>query len=374
MNVPTPLTCFAVVPGMLASVLLVPTIAVADHPTLGLQQDGAGSTTTLTALTLPQGAMTIGFESQYLSNNEISDFDLAHLAEDGEQVHSVEDVSNFSLNTAFGLTDRLTIGLNLPYVTRSGIREGPHQHEEEPGHTEQDVHADEDLLADSDHSAAEAPEIRHLGSSSGIGDLTLYSQYRFLGDDDSNVHVSALMGVKTPTGKTDVLNDEGHRFEAEHQPGSGSWDWLAGMAATRQWSKINLDSNVLYAFAGDGSQFSNLGDVFNYNIALSYRFTHDSKHGHGAASHHHDAPENSWDIAVELNGEWRDYVTVGDIRQTHTGGNLVYIAPSVRFNNRNGWTAYASLGVPVIENLNGVQSDPKFRLFVGISSGLGNAQ
>ena len=128
MHTSTSSTCFAVVPGLLASALLVPTTAAADHPTLGLQQDGAGSITTLTAVTLPKGAMTVGFESQYLSNNEISDFDLAHFAEEGEQVHSVEDVSNFSLNTAFGFTDRLTIGLNLPYVTRAGIREGAHQH------------------------------------------------------------------------------------------------------------------------------------------------------------------------------------------------------------------------------------------------------
>jgi hypothetical protein len=83
---------------------------------------------------LPDGAGVMGFETQYLTNNEIDDIDLARFTEDG--------------------------------------------------------------------------------------DLTLYSQYRFIGDSDT--HASSLLGVKTPTGKTDVMSDEGHRFEAEHQPGSGS--------------------------------------------------------------------------------------------------------------------------------------------------------
>jgi len=360
--------------GFAAAGILIPAVAGADHPTLGLQQDGAGAITTLTAITLPKGVGTFGFESQYLSNNEIGDLVLAHFTEEGEQAHSVENVSNLSLNAAYGFTDRLTIGMNLPHVTRAGIREGAHHHEEEGGQTNHDAHEDEVDVADTEHTAAEAPEINYLGSSSGIGDLTIYGQYRFLGDEDSGVHLSALMGVKTPTGKTDDFTNAGQRFESELQPGSGSWDVLAGMAFTRQWSKTSLDSNVLYTFSGDGSQHSNLGDIFNYNIAMSYRYGHDSEHGNGAAYHDHDAPGNSWDAALEINGEWRGYVTVGGIRQTHTGGNLVYLAPSVRFNHSKGWTAYVSLGIPVLENLNGVQSDPKFRLFIGISAGLGNAQ
>jgi len=209
--------------------LAFPTIALADHPTLGLQQEGAGAVTTLTAMTLPGGASAVGFETQHLSNNEIDDIDLAHFAEDGEQVHSVASLSNLSLNAAYGLTDNLTIGLNLPYVTRTGLREGIHHHEE---HEEV-----EHLSTDSD-AITESPEISYLGDASGLGDLSFYSQYRFIGDSDSRKHASVLLGIKMPTGKTNVSNDEGHRFEAEHQPGSGSWDLLAGLAFTRQWSQM----------------------------------------------------------------------------------------------------------------------------------------
>ena len=341
--------CFSVTP-----------FAIADHPTLGIQQDAAGSISTLSALTLPEGATILGFETQYISNNEINDADLAHYAEDGEAVHSTEAITNLSLNAAWGLTDDLTVGFNLPHVTRTNIREGAH-HFDDAGLDEHETSGHEEP------SVTDIHEISQLGDASGLGDLTVYGQYRFFGASDAPLHTSTLFGIKAPTGKTDIVNGEGHRFESEHQPGSGSWDVLAGLAVTRHWPSVTLDSNILYSFAGDGSQESNLGDVFNYNIAVSYRPGHSDTHAHGVAHHDGSGPGNSWDIALEINGEWRDNVTVVGERQKHTGGNIVFLAPSVRYNSGHGWSAYASLGVPIVENLNGIQSDPNFRTFVGVS-------
>jgi hypothetical protein len=348
--------------------------AIADHPTLGLQQEGAGPTTTLTATTLPKGAFLFGIESQYLSNNELSDFELGLNADNA--VHSVESVSNVSLNFAYGVSNRMTLGFNLPHLRRSGLREAAHDHEEPHHDEEHDAAVDHDSSDESHELDATEhdenfPEIVDLGDSSGLGDLTLYGQYRLTGDHTASV--SALLGIKAPTGKTNVNNNLGQRFETEHQPGTGSWDALAGLAATRQWSKSSLDSNMLYSFAGDGSQNTNIGDVFNYNLALSRRFTmtgnqHDEA---SASSRSNSKVTNSWDLALELNGEWRDMVSISGEQQDNTGGNVVYLASSLRFNSRNGWSAYASVGAPVVENLNGVQSDPSFRLFVGVSTSLG---
>ena len=345
-------------------------MAAADHPTLAIQQDAAGSITTLSAVTLPEGARAIGFEWQSILNNEISDADLAHFAEESEEVHSTSTINNLSLNAAWGLTDNLTIGFNLPRVTRANIREGAH-HSADVSQNEHDASGHEDP---GEHSAVDVHEISQLGDASGLGDLTTYGQYRFVGSDNARLHVSTLLGLKAPTGRTDIISDEGHRFESELQPGSGSWAVLAGLAVTHQWTNVTLDSNILYAFAGNGSQDSNLGDTFNYNLALSYRLGHPDNHGNGIAHRHDTNTGNSWDIAVEVNGEWRDYVTIAGERQRHSGGNFVYVAPSVRYSSNKGWTAYASLGIPIVENLNGIQSDPKFRLFAGMSVGLGRTR
>ncbi len=45
-----------------------------------------------------------------------------------------------------------------------------------------------------------------------------------------------------------------------------------------------------------------------------------------------------------------------------------YFEKALKRNTDNG------LGIPIVENLNGIQSDPKFRLFVGMSVGLGRTR
>ncbi len=354
-------SCFA------ACCLIASNLSLADHPTLGLQQEAAGSITTLSAITLPKGSGTLGFESQFIANDEISDADLSHYAESDEEVHSTDGVYNISLNAAYGASDNLTLGLNLPYVSRINIREGAHHAAEEAEHPHE---AEEAESHAAEHGAAEANEIEVLGDSSGIGDLTLYGQYRFFGQLDSDFHAAALFGVKAPTGKTDISTVDGHLFESEHQPGSGSWDVLTGLIVTRQWSRLTLDSNILYAFANDGSQDTNQGDIFNYNFALSYRLQSVPTHSHHGAHSDSAANRGFWDFAVELNGEWRDQVIVGGKRKQHTGGNIIYVAPSVRYGRDNGFSAYLSVGLPAVKSLNGIQSEPSMRVFAGISFGI----
>ena len=344
---------------------LLSTIASADHPTLGLKQDEAGSITTVSAIPLPKGKRSIGFESQFISNHEISDSDLLHHAEHGDNVHSSKGINSISFSGAYGITDNLTFGYNLPYISRLDIRESAGAHHDEA----EDEHSD-----DGGSEETEAGTIANLGDASGFGDLTIYGQYRFAGSESSRLHASALFGFKAPTGNTHINSNEGHRFETDHQPGSGSWDVLSGLALTQQWSGATLDSNILYAFTNTGSQNTNLGDVFNYNIALSIRLNNSGRNPSGGFHSHLTGNPRFWDLSLELNGEWRDQATIAGGLQHNTGGNIVFLAPSVRYGWGDDWSAYFSFGVPVIKNLNGVQSDPKYRLFAGVGFGVGGAK
>lgn len=64
-------------------------------------------------------------------------------------------------------------------------------------------------------------------------------------------------------------------FEVDEQPGSGSWDPFVGLSLSKQLGKISVDANGLYKFATRGSRDSNLGDIVNYNLALSHRLLKD---------------------------------------------------------------------------------------------------
>ena len=79
--------------------------------------------------------------------------------------------------------------------------------------------------------------------------------------------------MKAPTGATNRHTDTGELFDAEFQPGSGSWDGLFGLAATKRIGPWSFDANVLYVLATEGTQNTDLGDRFLYNAGVSYRLT-----------------------------------------------------------------------------------------------------
>jgi len=112
------------------------------------------------------------------------------------------------LGAAYGITEDLTVGVRLPYIFLNNIKE---------------AHSDE-------------PEEVHVhGDVEGLGDLSLLGNYRFFARAAAGFESSVLFGVKAPTGETDKEDIEGERFETEFQPGSGSWDFMAGFAAEKRF-------------------------------------------------------------------------------------------------------------------------------------------
>ena len=147
---------------------------------------------------------------------------------------------------------------------------------------------------------------------------------------------------------------------------------MLGLAYTQRIGRWSLDANALYTLATDGSQDTNLGDILNYNLALSYRMIGGQcRHGSDACQcatsaepHHHGA---TWDLILEANGDWRDKVDIDGSDDQNTGGNLVYLSAGSRITFGKNWAATASVGIPAIEDLNGIQSEPESRILIGIS-------
>lgn len=172
------------------------------------------------------------------------------------------------MSAGYGVTDDLTIGLRLPYLLRTDIRSG--------------------------HDDGNEVVIDTHGDSDGVGDFTLLGQYRFLNSTYNSLEAALLVGVKVPTGATGVKDRNGEVFETEHQPGSGSWDPLIGIAASKRVGTISFDTNMLYTFATRGAQRTNLGDLLHYNLAASYRLGSEKNHHHS-----HEITEHrhlTWDL------------------------------------------------------------------------------
>lgn len=200
-----------------------------------------------------------------------------------------------------------------------------------------------------------------------------------------------LGGVKAPTGRTDVNDGNGVLFDTEFLPGTGSWDWSAGLAVSqRLGGRTSLHANVLHTWAGTGEQDTDLGNRVQYNVALAYRAIgavlqpgHSSSrmnagalpppmyHGAGSSKdHHHEEPVRSrgmaLDLVLEVNGEWHDREKVGGVREDNSGGNVVFLSPGGRLSF-DRWSSFISFGVPIINNMNGIQAEPDYRLTSGIA-------
>ncbi len=338
------------------------TPAFAHHPGGPGNTGGSGPINTISATTLPAGMSGIAIVYDRIGLDALSDATLIGAAEaaaaagEHAHVHSIKTIASPSLNYAYGLTNDLTVAVRLPYVIRTDIR-AAHFHEDEG---EGEVHAH--------------------GDSDGIGDMSALLQWRLV--NSGEFEAALLAGLKAPTGRTHELDRSGERFDAEFQPGSGSWDGMAGLALTRRFGPLSLDASALYMLTGTGAQDTDLGDRFHYGIAASYRIrglgggdggpmfhgarAHapgDDGHGH---VHSEGAPGPALDLILELNGEWHGKQETGGEKDPNSGGHVLYVAPGLRLS-QDRWSAFASLGIPIVNDLNGIQAEPDWRLVTGVA-------
>ncbi len=309
--------------------------AVADHPTAAFGTNGAGGPiVTISADTLPEGKFAVGIQNELINNDAFSTEQLEAYARDGlEGVHSVNDISSSSLAIAYGVSENFTLSARLPYISRTSIRES----EIEDGEPEAHLH----------------------GNSSGFGDILILGQYRVY--NELSTKVSLNVGLKIPTGESDVLDNDGNAFEAEFQPSSGSSDGLFGVAVSKNIGKFGLFSNVLYTKTTEGVQNTRIGDVLNYNFATTYRIV-----GSECNCKHTDSSALGWDMVLELNGEARSKNEIAGAAELNSGGNLVYFSPGLKVSSGNVG-GFVSFGIPVAENQNGIQADIDQRIIAGLS-------
>lgn len=329
--------------------------AFAHHPSGTGSTGNSGPIATLSATTLEKGQSVAGVVFEMVKLDTFSNAQLIDFAGKHVHAHGLDAILAPSLVYAYGVTKDLTVSLRLPYIERRDVREGSHSH----------------------GPAGNTVDFR--GDAAGIGDLTLMAQYRFFNDVRSRIEAAVIVGLKAPTGRTGVHDAGRELFNAEFQPGSGSWDGLAGLAFTKRFGAWSFDASVLYQLATEGTQNTDLGDRFSYNLALSYRLTgaapgpmyHGGPGQKAGHSHPHQEPPAAsrgpaLDLVLEFNGEWHAREETAGVREPNSGGNVVYLSPGLRLS-MDAWSGFVSVGVPVINEVNGVQAEPAWRLMTGVS-------
>ncbi len=303
-----------------------------------LGSGGSGAVYTMSANTMKEGGLYLGFNTERVRNNSLKDTTILTALQNGsEHLHNIDAINSYAFSLSYGISNDLTLNMQLPYLSRTNIRAGEFE---------------ESIAKVHPHSDAE-----------GMGDFSAILTYKIY--DKEQTKVALITGIKAPTGKTDI-QEEGEALESDLQPGTGSWDLFAGVAFSKDFEIFSLHSNLLYKYNNKGVKNSQLGDVFNYNFSLAYKLIGE-KHNHTlhTKKEHHN-PNYSVDIFVELNGEWVDNDRFSGILAENTGHNILFITTGVQMFTQDNYALFFTLSTPIYQNFNGLQNEISYKSSIGI--------
>jgi hypothetical protein len=184
---------------------------------------------------------------------------------------------------------------------------------------------------------------RNLGKNeraAGFGDMRLIGKYRIW---KKGVEAALLAGIKFPTGRTSAKRKSGDKFEAENQPGSGSWDGEFGMVLSRNFMRrLSLATSFQYFLKAEGAQEHEEGDAFRYSVGASYALRQLGKY-----------PNLS--LGLELHNEWmRKDKSRTEKKVFDSGGTAIFLTPGAGFSLSRNVSAFCGISLPVYQNLGGV--------------------
>ncbi len=201
------------------------------------------------------------------------------------------------------------------------------------------------------------------GNASGMGDTALLARYGFFKREGaaSTTVLAAMVGIKLPTGRTDVHTADGMSYLDSHlQPGTGSTDYMLGLSASHSLSRFSLSANLLGTISREGkfgTTTHQFGNALNYDVTAKYRV----------------APEAfmparpQWFLALGLNGEERGREKVDHVTDPDSGGNTVYLSPGIQVVFAPHWVAELSYQHAVHHNLYGTQLGETYKAVTGLT-------
>ena len=196
-------------------------------------------------------------------------------------------------------------------------------------------------------------------TSSGLGDLSLVSVYRFYRRDvpRATTQFSIIGGVKAPTGSTSrrdrnapaLTGTASKRVPRPLQPGSGSWDGIVGITGFQNLDRLSFYGSVQ-------GKINSEDDNFRFGNKLHYDFTVD----------YVTLAERNLFFVLELNGvhAWRNKENGTKVR--NSGGHLLHISPGIEYLPLPYLILESSVQIPIVQDLNGRQPEKRVSLVFGV--------
>jgi hypothetical protein len=192
----------------------------------------------------------------------------------------------------------------------------------------------------------------------GVGDLETSVSRRF-GTMEGRSRYFLSAGVKAPTGLRNVEEVDADQPEPSARPGTGSWDFQAGLGA--EWRLSGPGS------AGRGGMPVRLSVNGRWNGRGTERYRVGSEVAAHLAT---EFPATTWGaILLQTNFRVREKDDVGnfDAEAGNTGGTAFFVTPGVRLSAGPMTSVTALVQVSVYQRVNGIQLMSGANLYVGVT-------
>jgi hypothetical protein len=187
-----------------------------------------------------------------------------------------------------------------------------------------------------------------------LGDVRVQGRWQTVvaADERRAAFAGVTAGLKLPTGKRDVANDEGEVAERTLQPGTGTTDLVAA-AYYRQALPMTGSSWFVQA----GAQ-----------IALNSRDEFKPGNQYGADAGYRYDVNDRFAAMLQLNYRYKSRDKGAQAEPEDSGGQAVTASPGLSFALTPRVQAYAFAQLPLWQHVNGVQLTSDWSVAAGVSA------
>jgi hypothetical protein len=187
-----------------------------------------------------------------------------------------------------------------------------------------------------------------------FGDLRVTGRYQaFLPGSDAAPRIGGVfLGLKLPTGKTDVANAAGDAAERTLQPGTGTTDLVVGAIYHQQLA----GSGAAWFAQAQVQAPLNEHDGFRPGVQLAV----DLGYARPVTAR--------LSGLVQLNAIARKRDRGVNAEAANSGGHSVFLSPGLSYKVGESWNVYGYYQLPLYQYVNGVQLTAKRAIVVGVST------
>ncbi|MCS6924835.1 MAG: transporter [Candidatus Binatia bacterium] len=254
--------------------------------------------------------------------------------------------NTYKFTLEYGVTSRLTVGALFPLLDRL------HRH----------IDNEEQEVIGGGLGETEIVRVPNRWRYIEFGDMQLTARYLLLPQTTPYTPaLSLIVGLKLPTGRTGVRNDDGEKAELTLQPGNGSWDGIVGVSLVKNFSvqTVRRETALAPVFISALGRFPVGTGKFGYepggemflNLGLAYPLL------------------RRLDLLGQINFHYKDRDDVGHapgVVQADTGREELFLSPGVRYRLTDSMAIYTLVQFAVYRRVNGIQLTSDWNFTSGI--------